>query len=173
MNNIKQIVITGPESTGKSTLARNLAEYYNDIWVPEYARVYLSDLDRPYRKGDLMKIAKGQWLMQKQYIKKAKKYVFYDTSMLIMKVWSEYKYDSCTKWIEDHFNKQKIDLYVLTKTDLPWEYDRLRENPDNRDELYEIYKEELQRYKKPFIEVGGMTQKERMSGVIEQLKYKM
>lgn len=169
MERIKQIVITGPESTGKSTLAENLAAYYKDIWVSEFARTYLSDLDRPYRKGDLTKIAKGQLLLQKLSIKKAKRYIFYDTSMLIIKVWSEYKYGTCTKWIEDHFSKQKIDLYVLTKTDLPWEYDPLRENPDSRDELYAIYKKELLKYGKPFIEIGGATRQERMSGVIEKI----
>jgi len=166
---VKEIVITGPESTGKSTLAENLAGYYKDIWVPEYARTYLRELGRPYRKGDLTKIAKGQWSLQKQYLKKAKRFIFYDTSMLIIKVWSTYKYGTCTKWIEEHFKKQKVDLYVLTKTDLPWEYDPLRENPDDRDKLFEIYKEELTKYDKPFIEVGGLMPEERMRGVIDAL----
>ncbi|MFK8006949.1 MAG: AAA family ATPase [Saprospiraceae bacterium] len=56
----KKIILTGPESTGKSTLARQLAQVYNTVWVPEFARTYLEGLNRPYRGDDLLKIAKGQ-----------------------------------------------------------------------------------------------------------------
>ena len=62
---IIRIAITGPESTGKSTLARQLAEHYQTTWVPEFARVYLDQLGRPYEEGDLVSIAKGQLQAEK------------------------------------------------------------------------------------------------------------
>ena len=57
---IIKIAIVGPESTGKSTLAQALAEYYNEPWVPEMARSYMANLNRPYTLNDIIVIAKLQ-----------------------------------------------------------------------------------------------------------------
>lgn len=130
MDSIKKIAITGPESTGKSTLARKLAEHYNTIWVPEYARAYIDQLNRPYNQNDLTEITKGQILHEKELISKANNYLFCDTELTVLKIWSEFKYGSIDPYIRSEYDKISYDLYILLDVDLPWQYDPQRENPE-------------------------------------------
>ncbi|MFK7771393.1 MAG: AAA family ATPase [Saprospiraceae bacterium] len=150
---IKKIILTGPESTGKSTLAKQLAQVYNTVWVPEFARTYLEGLSRPYREDDLLKIAEGQRDLESFFFKKADQYLFCDTSMLVMKIWSEYRFGKCHPWILEQLENEKDTTYILCGTDIPWEYDEQRENPNDRNELYQKYLSELKFYQKEFIEV--------------------
>lgn len=166
---IKKIILTGPESTGKSTLAKQLAQVYNTVWVPEFARVYLEGLNRPYREDDLLKIAQGQKDLESFFYKKSNQYLFCDTSMLVMKIWSEYRFGKCDPWILEQLENEKNTAYILCETDVPWEYDEQRENPYNRNELYEKYLFELKFYQKKHIEVAG-SQEVRMDDVIRFLK---
>jgi len=76
---IKKIAITGPESTGKSLLAEQLARYYNTVYVPEYAREYIDNLNKPYNFDDILKIAKAQLKNEKLLETKANKILFCDT----------------------------------------------------------------------------------------------
>ncbi len=152
---INKIILTGPESTGKSTLAKQLAREYNTVWVPEFARTYLEGLKRPYREDDLLKIAKGQRDLESFFYKKSNQYLFCDTSMLVMKIWSEYRFGKCHPWILEELEKEKNTIYILCGTDIPWEYDEQRENPNDRNDLYKRYLAELKFYQKEFIEVTG------------------
>jgi nicotinamide riboside kinase len=81
---MKRILFTGPESTGKSALATRLAEEWDTVWVPEYARTYLEQLGRSYNEADLLNIAKGQLQWEDQYAEKATDFLFIDTGMLVM-----------------------------------------------------------------------------------------
>lgn len=137
------IAIVGPESTGKSTLTMSLAEHYQTIWSEEYAREYLTALERPYEKLDLRDIAAGQLELAGKVKMMANRIVFHDTDLLVIKVWSEFKYGDCDPWIIEQFELNKADLYLLTDTNIPYEDDPLRENPSQRGELFEIYEQEL------------------------------
>lgn len=161
---IKKIILTGPESTGKSTLAKQLAHEYNTVWVPEFSRTYLEGLNRPYREDDLLKIAQGQRDLESLFLKKTNQYLFCDTSMMVMKIWSEYRFGKCHPWILEQLENEKNTSYVLCGTDIPWEYDELRENPNDRNELYKKYLSELKFHQKEFIEVTG-SQEFRISQV--------
>ncbi|MCD4681228.1 MAG: ATP-binding protein, partial [Bacteroidales bacterium] len=86
---IKRIAITGPESTGKSQLAKKLAEHYNTVWVPEFAREYLNIINRPYGQADILDIAKGQVESEDRLANFAKKILFCDTEAIVTKIWSE------------------------------------------------------------------------------------
>ncbi|MCD4735883.1 MAG: ATP-binding protein, partial [Bacteroidales bacterium] len=92
---IYRIAITGPESTGKSRLSAQLAEHFNTVWAPEYAREYLQKIQRPYTQEDLLEIAKGQKRMHEKMMKFARNILFCDTEMLVIKIWSEFKYGNC------------------------------------------------------------------------------
>ena len=150
-----QIVLTGPESTGKSTLAQALAKQYKTDWIPEYARSYIENLNRPYEESDLLEIAKGQYQLVENYPSKRDHFLFIDTHLLVIKVWSEYKYGSCHPWIIEQLKFTKVDLYILCGTDVAWEYDPQREHPHQRNELLAIYRQQLMDLKLPFVEITG------------------
>jgi NadR type nicotinamide-nucleotide adenylyltransferase len=156
---VNRIAITGPESTGKSWLAENLAKHFNTAWVPEYSREYLAGLGREYGFEDIVRIAKGQLKLEEDEARMADRFLFCDTDLLVTKVWSEFKYDACDPWILEQVKIHRYDLYLLCDIDLPWEFDPLREHPDRRKELFEIYRRHLREMKVNFSIVSGSGQK--------------
>ena len=183
---IKKIVVVGPESTGKSTLCRQLATHYHSMWCPEYAREYLLKNGTNYTYENLLDIAKGQIALEEkttdqlsdfliQNIKgeentTAKPYLFIDTDMYVMKVWCEFVFGKCHTWILDRIVERKYDLYLLCKPDLPWVKDELREYPDERTRirLYHHYRELLTQQSVPWIEVSGV-ESARLTKAIEAI----
>jgi NadR type nicotinamide-nucleotide adenylyltransferase len=150
-----RIVITGPESSGKSTLARELATHYETVWVAEYAREYIDNLNRKYNYVDILEIAKGQISRENVLAENAHKILFCDTGLLVPKIWCNVKFGKCHSWILDAINNHKYDLYLLCKPDLPWQADPQRENPDDRDELFDLYLNELETQGLPYFIVEG------------------
>ncbi len=157
-----KIAITGPESTGKTTLTRQLAAHYDTLWVPEYARFYLLQLDRPYTPEDVIEIAKGQVHWENELVKLTNRLLFCDTDLIVIKIWLKFKYNIENEWVEAKLKSQLYDLHLLCDIDLPWQDDPLRENPnlEDRKTLYDLYKNELQKLKVPFYEIKG-TEAER------------
>jgi len=145
-----KIIVTGPESSGKTTLCKELSKNFKIPFTKEFAREYLDVLNRDYNQDDLLKIAKGQ-LKSEQNIQ------LLDTDLITIKIWSEYKYGNCEKWILDTIEKQKTEkrFYFLCKPDIPWESDPLRENPTNRNKLFELYKKELEDLEYNYLIVKG------------------
>ena len=142
-----KVGIIGPESTGKSTLARYLARRYNGICVPESAREYIEKLNRSYTMEDVEAIARHQ-IEQLQEIKDG--LYFFDTELIITKVWFEHKYGSCPAWLEQAIQDYPMDVYLLTYPDIEWKPDPVRENPDIRLELFERYESEIQKLDIPY-----------------------
>ena len=140
---VRRIAIVGPECTGKTELARFLASHYQTQWVPEFAREYLENLGRPYQKSDLTTIAHGQLETENAIAQQANRFVFCDTNLVVIKIWSEFKYGSCDPEIIRLLHQQKYDLHLLTDIDLPWQDDPLREHPHKRQELFDLYEKEL------------------------------
>ncbi len=151
-----KIVLTGPESTGKSTLAGELAAYFDTLWVPEFARSYLDQLGRSYRQSDLLDIAKGQVREEDDFSKKAEELLFIDTSLEVIKVWSEFRYGGCDPWILKNWKNRRHELYLLCAPDMPWTFDPQRENPNDRDVLFEIYRKDLTALGAHFFEIKGI-----------------
>ena len=162
---LKKIAILGPESTGKSQLAEELAAYYTSVSVPEFARNYLAGLGRPYNENDLLLIAKKQIESTTSYTSKAKKYLFSDTELIVIKIWSEIKYKSVHPWILSEIKKQDFDLYLLTDIDLAWEYDPLREHPLKREKLLNLYETEMRKRKLPFIKISGQGKERTLNAI--------
>ena len=136
--NLLKIIVIGPESSGKTTLCNALSKHFNLPFSKEYAREYLEKLNSNYTQDDLLKIAKGQ-LQTENGLQ------LLDTDLITLKIWSEYKYGSCDNWILTQIEKQKIEnrFYLICKPDLTWQPDKQRENPNDRDSLFEIYKQKL------------------------------
>ena len=133
-----KIIVTGPESSGKTTLCKELSKHFKIQFTKEFAREYLTNLDKDYTQNDLSEIAKGQLASEHNF-------QLLDTDLITIKIWSEYKYGNCEKWILDTIEKQKTEkrFYLLCKPDIHWEADPLRENPNNRNGLFELYKKEI------------------------------
>lgn len=164
---IKKIVIIGPESTGKTTLSKQLAEHFNTLWCPEFAREYLLQNEIKYNYEDLSKIAQGQLAME-DYCESIKNeessignresvMLFIDTNMYVLKVWYEYVFGKCEQFVLDEITMRSYDLYLLCNIDLPWIAEPMREYPDERSrrELYNMYKDILINQQTPWIEISG------------------
>jgi NadR type nicotinamide-nucleotide adenylyltransferase len=159
LDQIKKIVVIGPESTGKSTLSAALAERLQTIWVKEFAREYLVNKKNIYDQQDLLAIAKGQVESENQYCQQANKYLICDTDLYVLKVWSEHKYGTVANWILEQIAIRKYDFYVLCDIDMPWiaDEDAQREHgdPEMRFYFYNIYKDIVQASGIPWINVSG------------------
>lgn len=162
---IKRIAIVGPECTGKTQLAIALATHYQTVWVPEYARHYIDLLNRAYVQDDLHKIARGQLFTEDELALEAKQLLFCDTNLVVIKVWSEFKFGNCDPDILNLLKNRHYDLHLLTNIDVPWENDPQREHPDKRDYFYSTYKTELENLAVNFIEIRG-SHKERLTSAI-------
>jgi NadR type nicotinamide-nucleotide adenylyltransferase len=153
-----KIAVVGPESTGKTALSRNLANHYQSIWVPEYAREYVEKLNRQYNYQDIELIAKRQ-IEQEQSVElqeSDRAFVFFDTDLIITKVWFEYCYRKAPEYVEKRLKTGFFDLYLLCYPDLEWEPDPVREHGgDDRIYFFNRYKNEIEKLGKPFIHIQG------------------
>jgi NadR type nicotinamide-nucleotide adenylyltransferase len=166
-SNCVKIVLFGPESTGKTTLAKQLARHYNSVWVPEYAREYLQDKWNNERKAcephDLIPMAIGQMKLENELAKKTKSVLVCDTDLLETKVYSEVYYSGiCDPILEKFALGNSYDLYFLTYIDIPWEPDDLRDKPNDRETMYHAFEEALIKANKKYIVLKG-TQEERLN----------
>jgi len=155
---MRQIVVIGPESTGKSTLCDQLAQHYKTAWCPEFAREYLKEKGGKYSFEDLLNIAHGQLELEDTMLTQAKNnFYFIDTDMYVMKVWCEVVFEQCHTWILKQIAQRQYDLYLLCDTDLPWVRDDLREYPDLefRRKLFKMYKDLLINQKTKWAEISG------------------
>jgi nicotinamide riboside kinase len=143
-NKIIRIVLTGPECTGKSTLAAQLARHYSTLCIPEYAREYVGSLSRPYDYDDVVHIAETQVKQLAEYSTRANRLLFLDTWLIITKVWFDLVFDKRPPWIDKVLSEHSVDFYLLCDTDIPWKADAVRENGGPRREyLMGLYKKEL------------------------------
>lgn len=163
-SNCIKVVLFGPESTGKTTLAMHLARHYNSVWVPEYAREYLQDKWNNERKTcepkDLLPIAIGQMKLENNLAQKTDSVLICDTDLLETKVYSETYYSgTCDSLIEKYAIKNVYDLYFLTYIDTPWEADDLRDKPDEREIMFQSFKKALEDHNKPYVLLKGSKKK--------------
>jgi NadR type nicotinamide-nucleotide adenylyltransferase len=161
-----KVVITGPESTGKSTLTEFLANHYNTVFVPEYARTYIENLSRPYQFSDVEHIANKQIEDVSTFTPLANKILFIDTYLIITKVWFDVVYKKGPEWLDKSIRNSKIDLFLLCNTDIPWTPDPVRENGgEMREFLFQAYQKELEHYGFNYRIVGGLGNKRQQEAI--------
>ena len=166
-----KIAVLGPESTGKTMLAEQLAAHFKSPWIPEYAREYVENLITPYTYNDVCSIALKQ-IEQEQEIEKhypSAEYVFFDTDLIITKVWFSYCYGNVPDFLIKQLNTGFFDLYLLCSTDLPWVADPVREHGLDRDFFFNWYKNEIEQTGKPCVIVSG-TGNQRFQNALDGLK---
>ena len=158
--NIIKVVLFGPESTGKTTLSKQLARHYNTVWAPEFAREYLQKKWNNERKtcenSDLLPIARGQMKLENNLAKQADKVLICDTDLLETKVYSEEYYGGFVDTeLEEAAITNTYDLYLLTYIDTPWEEDDLRDRPELRLDMFNAFESALKKYNRPYILLKG------------------
>lgn len=168
-----KVVLFGPESTGKTTLSKELARHYNTVWVPEYAREYLQNKWNTEGKvcepQDLLPIAEGQMKLENELSKKADAVLICDTNLLETKVYSEAYYGGmCNSILEKYALENTYDLYFLTYIDTPWEADDLRDKPNEREVMFEAFKNQLDTENRPYVLLKG-TKKQRLEKAINYI----
>jgi NadR type nicotinamide-nucleotide adenylyltransferase len=168
----KRILILGPESTGKSTLAEKLAEHYSEPWVPEVAREYLEQLDRPYGYDDLLQIGRQQMQLEDEMAAGAKNHLFCDTDLRVIQVWSQHRFGKVDPWVLEEITRRTYDLILLCAPDLPWQEDPLREHPELelRQQFFDVYQQLTQASGFPWVLISGETA-ERLSTAIQEVDY--
>jgi NadR type nicotinamide-nucleotide adenylyltransferase len=157
-SNIIKIVITGPESTGKSTIAKLLAKHYKTVWVEEYLRDFANNVYSKKQKlkyRDNLKISEGQLRLENIALKKADKFIFCDTDILQTIVYSKIYYNKVQVELEEIMKNNNTSLYILSNLDIEWKQDPLRDKPNERKEIFNIIEKTLIKYKQKYVILEG------------------
>jgi len=164
--NIYRIAIMGPESTGKTSIAQMLAQHYATVFSPEYSRTYMENLDRKYTVEDVFHCIREQAKEEEKLLTMANRFLFADTEHIMGKVWLEDVFKSSPAWVEELIRQKPYDLYLLTRPDLPFVPDPVRENPGRRDFFYEWYERELKERNAEYTILSGKNE-ERIQNAIK------
>lgn len=160
---VVKVVLFGPESTGKTSLARELAAYYNTAWVPEFSRDYLqkkwNEQQLICERQDILPIAAGQMELENRLAEKVDKLLICDTNLLETVVYSQAYFDGfCEPHLLKHALKAKYDLYFLMYIDVPWVEDDLRDRPHQRELMFNRFQQSLETHRKPYQLLTGNFQ---------------
>ncbi len=181
------VAILGAESTGKTTLCRDLAAHFDCPWVPEYMRTYLQakwdDKQLTCTWDDLLPIACGQVALENKCAAESaqalrdkqsasnipqKNYLFCDTCVFELMVYSHWYYGDCPEALKKAALMHRYDLILLTEVDTPWVADDLRDSPHQREEMTTYFERHLQRHNKRFRYIGG-SEEQRVQQVVSWL----
>ncbi len=155
MKKLQKIVITGPESSGKSWLTAKLGEYFKAPYALEYARIFLEENGADYDFDTLEEIISGHLDYQRKSATKANDLLFLDTDLINFKVWEEMVFGKTHTFLDEYIAQEKDHLYILAYPDLPWEEDPLRENKENREEIFELHKMEIEKLGRNYAVITG------------------
>ncbi|QEL14665.1 AAA family ATPase [Limnoglobus roseus] len=152
---VKRVCVFGPESTGKTTLARRLAEHFGTAWVPEYARTLLESIGREVRVKDMERIARGQAASEDALARNATRVLIADTDPLATLVWSDVLFGAVPPAVRELADARAADLYLLTEADVPWVADPVRYRPDGGRDFFERCRAELAARGRRFVVIRG------------------
>lgn len=136
VNGIQKIALVGPESTGKSWLAKQLALHFGEPWVPEFARYLIPHYSSAYLFDEVTIMSRAQQAAEDFGVSQAKRLLFVDTTQLTFAIWQQHSFQQVAPFVTQHLDYTGYALHLLTYPDLPWEPDPLRGFPDFETRLY-------------------------------------
>jgi nicotinamide riboside kinase len=151
----RPVVIMGPESTGKTTLARDLARHFGTAWTSEYLRVWLDAKGAVCEPHDLPYVVAGHRASEAALARHAQRVLFCDCDPLMTAVYSRFYYGDLPVWLDEAASARRAGLYLLLDCDVPWVPDPQRDMPHRREDIRDLCREELQRRHLPWTLVGG------------------
>lgn len=167
--NSKIIVITGAESTGKSTLTKNLGTHFHAPFIPEIAREYIEKLNRRYNYEDVETIAKIQVDELCKFRKEESSYIFLDTWLIVTKIWFDVVFKKEPSWLNEEIKNTKVDLFLVCDIDIPWIADPVRENGgERRIWLHKEYMKTIKEFDFPYEIISGQNE-ERIKNAIKAI----
>lgn len=173
MDKLLKIVVTGPESSGKTALTEALAQHLGVPFVPEFARYYVAHLGRPYRRADLTAIGRGQQAWEHWQAAHSTGPLVCDTDWTVLQVWEHYRFGEPSTgewdWAQGYRDAHPADLYLLCAPDFPWQPDPLREHPEERAILFDWYERLLQAHHARYSIVQG-TPEARIQYAMERIQ---
>jgi HTH-type transcriptional repressor of NAD biosynthesis genes len=166
---LRRVCVFGPESTGKTTLAGQLAQHFHTIATPEYARLLLEAQQGNLSAADIPRIARGQQASEDALARHANGILFCDTDLLTTMIWSETLYGSCPEWIRTQAEGRHYDLYLLLDVDTPWVQDPVRYLPEQRRSFFNRCEEELRKRGRPYVIIRGSWE-QRLANACQAVK---
>src|SRR5262245_9256154 len=152
---LRRVCVFGPESTGKTTLARRLAEHFDTVCVPEYARGVIEAQGGAIRYEDMERVARGQVASEEALSRSARRVLFADTDVLTTRIWSERLFGRCPEWVAEQAEQRSYDLYLLLDVDVPWVADVARYLPEDRVAFFARCREELDQRGRRYVHLRG------------------
>lgn len=165
----RRVVLTGSESTGKSSLAPRLAQHFDTVWSREWAREYLDSKSTPLDASDIEPIARGQIAAEDAAARQANRIVLHDTDLLSTVVYARHYYGFCPEWAVDAAQTRRPDLYLLLDIDHPWQPDPQRDRGDRREEMQALFRKAVEASGAPFVEIRGSAE-ERLAAAIAAIR---
>jgi len=166
---MRRVVVTGSESSGKSTLAADLARHFGTAWVPEYARRYLDEklatTGQQLDASDVEPIARGQILAEDRAAIHAKRLLVLDTDLVSTTVYARHYYGTCPEWIERAARDRVADLYLLCDIDVPWVADPARDLPHMREHMHALFVGALESLGARYTVIGGSWAERRAAAI--------
>lgn len=154
----RRVVLTGSESTGKTTLTADLARHYDAVWVPEYARSYAASKGASLDASDVDPIARGQIALEDAALLRASRLLLLDTDLLSTAVYARHYYGQCPDWVTQAVLARRADLYLLCDIDIPWAADPQRDRPHERERLQGLFDQALRSRQFPVVRIRGSRQ---------------
>lgn len=160
MRQLTRVVVTGSESTGKTTLARDLAAHFGVQWVAEQARSYAERAGRELTADDVGPIASAQISAEDAAVAAAvnrdHRWLFLDTDLLSTVVYARHYYGVCPPWVEAEARERRANLYLLAALDIPWTADSIRDRPLERERLHDEFCATLEEFDATVCTVRGL-----------------